>query len=153
MYKSFTTLKHILLLSKQPTILLDGITPVLNLIDRIFNLMKNQNPDQLNNQLTKHFFDQFYMMSKVQKTSNKLLRQFKIDLISFINYFQIRTKKECQLKKANKSQNFKKLCKMVKTAQSTQQLAKELKPVFKLINQTICLFQRVNKNVVCITID
>ena len=159
--KSFTTLKHILLLllSKQPTILLDGITPVLLLIDNIIDRL-TANLNFHKTQLTKHYLNQFYIISKRKKI-------FKSNLTSFIKYLQLRTQQECdqlQMNKfvkveANKSQNFKQLCKMfniIKQSQSFRQcthLATELQPVLKLINQTINLFQHVNKNVVCITID
>ena len=59
--KSFTTLKQILLLllSKQPKILLDGITPVLLLIGNIIDRL-TVNLDFHKTQLNKHYLNQFY---------------------------------------------------------------------------------------------
>ena len=164
--KSFTLLKHILLLlllSKQPTILLDGITPVLLLIDNIIDRL-TANLDFHKTQLNKHYLNQFYEISKSKKTANKL---FKSNLTSFIEYLQLRTQHECnqlQIKtkfvkvETNKNQTLKQLCKMFKIIKLSQsfrqctQLTKEMQPVFKIINQTIRLFQRV-KCCCCITID
>ena len=152
--KSFTTLKHILLLllSKQPTILFDGITPVLLLIDIIIDRL-TANLDFHKTQLNKHYLNQFYEISK-----NKKIALFKSNLISFIEYVQLRTQHECnqlQIKtkfvkvETNKNQTLKQLCKMFKIIKLSQsfrqctQLTKEMQPVFKIINQTIRLFQRV----------
>ena len=163
--KSFTTVKHILLLllSKQPTILLDGITPVLLLIDNIIDRLTAK-VDFHKTQLNKHYLNQFYEISKSKKTANKL---FKSNLTSFIEYLQLRTQHECnqlQIKtkfvkvETNKNQTLKQLCKMFKIIKLSQsfrqctQLTKEMQPVFKIINQTIRLFQHV-KCCCCITID
>ena len=159
--KSFTTLKHILLLllSKQPTILFDGITPVLLLIDNIIDRL-TANLDFYKTQLNKHYLKQFYKISKNKKTD-----LFKSNLISFIKYLQLRTQQECNQLQINNSnfvkvenQTLKQLCKMLKiiklsgSFQQCTQLTKEMQPVFKIINHTISLIQRV-KCCCCITID
>ena len=158
--KSFTTLKHILLLllSKQPTILFDGITPVLLLIDNIIDRL-TANLDFHKTQLNKHYLNQFYEISK-----NKKIALFKSNLTSFIEYVQLRTQHECnqlQIKtkfvkiETKKNQTRKQLCKMFKIIKLSQsfrqctQLTKEMQPVFKIINQTIRLFQRVALHRTC----